>query len=266
MAATSKVKTLEPVRPNAGTEALYRRKLQKLVREMAESVLKTIKRVYKANEPEIAQDEMPYAELKRAVRQLSKKWGKRFDKAAPELAEYFAQAANQRSASQLRRILKEGGFSIEFKMTRAARDVLGASIAEQVSLIKSIPAKYFTDIEGAVMRAVSVGGDLKSLTDHLQNTYGVTHRRAATIARDQNNKALASLTRVRQLDAGITSAVWVHSNGGKTQRKSHVAASKRKQVYDVKRGWFDPDVGQFIQPGQLVGCRCISRPIIPGLG
>lgn len=232
---------------------------------MAEAVLKTLSRAYKANEPEIAQDDMPYAELKRSVRLLSRRWQRKFDKAAPELADYFAQAANKRSATQLKRILADSGFAVEFKMTRATRDVLGASIAEQVSLIKSIPAKYFTDIEGAVMRSVSAGRDLKSLTDHLQNTYGLTHRRAAFIARDQNNKATAALTRVRQQEIGVTEAVWVHSGGGKTQRPTHVAASKRGQKYDVRKGWWDPAVEQFIFPGELPNCRCVSRPVIPGL-
>lgn len=255
---------MEPVRPNAGTEARYRRQLQALVKAMAASVLKTLRRVYAANEPEIAKDELPYAELKRAVRKLSRRWQRKFDEAAPQLADYFAQAANKRSATQLKRILKEGGFTVEFKMTRAARDVLGASIAEQVSLIKSIPEKYFTDIEGAVMRSVSAGRDLKSLTDNLQKNYGVTHRRAAFIARDQNNKATAALTRVRQQEIGVTEAVWVHSGGGKTQRPSHVAASKRQQRYDVTKGWWDPDVEQFIFPGELPNCRCVSRPVIPG--
>lgn len=261
--------TLDPVRPNAAVTARYKRALQELVAQMQESVLYWLKGAYKANQPAIAQDDMPYRELQRAVRKLSKRWQRKFDEAAPKLADYFLQSANSRSQAQLKRILKEAGFSVEFKMDRAFRDVMGASVNENVSLIKSIPAKYFTEIEGAVMRSVVAGRDLKSLADDLSRNYGVTQRRAAFIARDQNNKATAALTRARQTQMGVTEAVWVHTAGGKTQRKTHVAASKRGQRYNVTKGWYDPDAngkgkGAWIFPGELINCRCVSRPVIPG--
>lgn len=256
--------TLPPVRPSKGAEAKYREQLQKLVDAMARAVLKKLRTMYRANVPVIAQDEMPSTELRKAIKKMSKRWQKQFDDGAPQLAEYFTKAANKRSKLQLQKILKDAGFTVEFKMTRAVRDVMNASIGEQVSLIKSIPEKFFTDVEGAVMRSVAKGGSLGDLTAHLEKQYGLTHRRAAFIARDQNNKATAVITRTRQLEAGVTEAIWVHSGGGKTQRKSHVAASKRGQKYDVRKGWFDPDVQQFIQPGELPNCRCVSRPVIPG--
>lgn len=261
---TNKERILPPVRPNAGTEAKYRRKLQALIEEMHASVLYWVKAAYKANEPVIAQDELPTAVLQRVIKKLTRRWEKRFDVASKELAAYFAQAANKRSAQQLQQILKEGGFSVSFKMTRAARDVLNASIAEQVELIRSIPSKYFTDIQGSVMRSVQTGRDLGTLTKELQNNYGVTYRRAALIARDQNNKATATITRVRQKELGLNKAVWVHSGGGKTPRPSHLAAGKRKQEYDINEGWFDPDEGKYIFPGELINCRCVPRAVIAG--
>ena len=258
-------KTLPPVRANAGTEAKYRKRLQDLIREMNDSVLYWLRAAYKANEPAIAQDELPYAALERVIKRLSRRWQKKFDVGAKELAEYFAQQANQRSAQQLARILKDAGFSVEFKMTRAARDVMNASISEQVGLIKSIPQKYFDQVQGDVMRSVQVGRDLSSLTKDLEKNYGVSYRRAAFIARDQNNKATASMTRVRQQELGITEAIWVHSGGGKEPRPTHLAAGKRKQRYDVREGWYDPAEGRHIWPGELINCRCASRAVMPGL-
>ena len=87
-------------------------------------------------------------------------------------------------------------------MTPALRDIRQATIGQQVSLIKSIPSQYFTNIEGLVMRSVQTGRDLGQLTNDLQEQFGVTHRRAAFIARDQNNKATASMTRGRQNELG----------------------------------------------------------------
>lgn len=264
-----KAQTLNPVRPNAGDTAKYRRRLEALIKEMNDSVVFWTEATYKANAPEIAQDELPYAALQRVIRKLSKRWQKRFDEASKELAEYFTKRANQRSAQQLMQMLRDAGFSVKFKMTRAARDVMQASIAEQVGLIKSIPERYFTEVEGAVMRSVQQGRNLSTLTKDLQKNYGVTYRRAKTIASDQNNKMTATLTRVRQQEAGIKEAIWVHSGGGKEPRPNHLAAGQRKQRYDITKGMWDPDAegkgkGKMIFPGELINCRCVSRPVVSG--
>jgi uncharacterized protein with gpF-like domain len=115
------------------------------------------------------------------------------------------------------------------------------------------------------MRSVLKGRDLKTLTDELEHRYGLTRKRAALISHDQNNKATAQIQRVRQLEVGILEARWVHSAGGRTQRPTHVKASRDRVTYDVRTGWYDPDEGRKILPGELINCRCIAAPVIPGL-
>lgn len=254
---------LRPVHPNAGIEAEYRRKLQALVKEMNESVLYWLRAQYKANGPVIAQDDvLPASALQKTIRRLAERWQRNFDEAAPKLADYFATAAAERSDAALRSILRKAGMTVKFRMTKAARDIMRATVNQQVSLIKSIPSQYFTQIEGSVMRSVTAGRDLGALTKELQDHYGVTHRRAAFIARDQNNKATASMTRARQDELGVIEAQWVHSGGGRHPRPTHVAMSGK--TYDVKKGMWDPAVNRFIFPGEEPNCRCISRSIIPG--
>jgi uncharacterized protein with gpF-like domain len=87
---------------------------------------------------------------------------------------------------------------------------------------------------------------------------------AALIARDQNNKATAVFVRVRQKQAGITKAMWLHSHGGKEPRKTHLANDGK--LYDPAKGWFDPDpkVRRHIYPGELINCRCSSITVVPG--
>lgn len=261
---SSNEKLLRPVHPNCGIEAEYRRKLAALIDEMAKSVSYWMKVTYRKNEPEIAQDELSSAALREAIRKLVKRWNDRFDEAAKQLAEHFSTSVSQRSDAALKKILKDGGFAIEFKMTRAQRDVLNATIQENVSLIKSIPQQYFTQVEGSVMRSVQAGRDLKSLSDDLIKHYGVTKRRAAFIARDQTNKATASLTRARQVESGITEAIWVHSGGGKEPRPTHAKAGRDKARYDIREGWYDPHEGKNIMPGELINCRCVSRAVVKG--
>jgi uncharacterized protein with gpF-like domain len=257
-----KTQTLPAVRPNCGLEALYRKKLKKLIDEMHCSVIYWLRAEYKQHEGELVFDASPVVELRKALRLLSRRWQKRFNEASHKLAKYFAQSASQRTDKQLQSILGKAGFTVEFKLTQAQQNVLKATVAANVALIKSIPQKYLHDVEQKVMVAVQQGGKLGDLTKSLQATYGVTKRRAALIARDQNNKATSALQRQRQIELNISQAIWLHSLGGKHPRKTHIANDGKR--YDVGKGWYDPDEKKFIFPGQLINCRCTSRSVIPG--
>lgn len=293
---TNKPRVLRPVHPCHSTQLEYRQKLECLIDKMNQSVLYWLKAAFKANEPEvtalaqdsvwqevipgdssdpdpskwtparfewiIAKDALPATALRKAIRKLSRRWQRDFNEASWDLARWFSLRAHKRSTKQLHSILKKGGWTVEMQMSPAQRDILHATINENVSLIKSIPAQYFTQIEGMVMRSVQTGRDLHQLTGDLQKQYRVTRRRAELIARDQNNKASASMTRAKQIELGITEAVWVHSGGGKHPRPTHVKNNGQK--FDVREGWYDPAVRKKIWPGTEINCRCISRSVIAG--
>lgn len=258
--------TLGRVVPNSAIELRYRRALDVLVAAMCEEVQEAVIKTYEDHEPEmvLAEDARPTpaSRLSRVVSQMAKKWQERFDEASEEMADYFADDVEERSSRALRKLLRDGGISVRFQMTKAMRDVVDATTAENVGLIKSIPQKYLGDVEGMVMRSVTLGRDLGSLSDELREKYGITKRRAALIARDQNNKATASMIRVRQVEIGVEKAVWHHSTAGKEPRPTHVKMSGR--TYDVKKGMWDPAVGKHIFPGELINCRCTSSSVIPG--
>jgi SPP1 gp7 family putative phage head morphogenesis protein len=147
-------------------------------------------------------------------------------------------------------------------MTPAMRDIIQATVHENVSLIKSIPRQYLTQVEGLTMRSVQSGRDLGFLAKGLQKQFGVTKKRAALIARDQNNKATTMLNRARQTELGITEAIWVHSSAGKKPRPTHVKMNGKR--YDVSEGMYDSHEGRYVLPGELINCRCTSRSVIPG--
>lgn len=254
---------LRPVSPNAGIEAEYRRRLKALIEKMHASINHWLLFAYKANEPEMAQDASPAMAMRAVMRKLSRQWLKNFDVGAGKLADWFAQKTKDYSDPALEKILKDAGFLVEFTMTRPMNDAYQAVIGEQVGLIRSIAQKHLSQVETIVMQGVQNGRDLSYISKKLQEQFGVTKRRAAFIARDQNNKATATLNRVRRLEIGIEEAIWVHSGGGKHPRPSHLKAGKDKLRYSVRQGAFID--GEYIQPGELINCRCVSRPIIPGL-
>lgn len=264
MKARKNEKTLRPVWPNAGIEADYRRRLKKLIKEMADSAEYWIAAAYKANEPAVlASDELPATALKRAMRKLAGRWQKEFDELAPKLAAHFAKSAANRSDAALRQILREAGFTVKFQATRAVQDILQATIAENVSLITNIPEQFFTGIEGAVYRSVTAGRDLASLTKELHERYGIEQRRAAAISLDQNNKVTSAITRARRIELNLFEADWMHSHAGRKPRPAHVKMSGKR--FDIRKGMWDDHEKKWVQPGQLVRCRCSSRPVIKGL-
>ena len=253
--------TLAPVHPNRGLEAAYRKKLQAAVDELHASIVYWIKAQYRATPPEmLAMDKSPAAELRDAMARLSRRWLRKFSDMADQLAGWFSKASQERYDAALKHILKKGGWTVEMKMTREVNDVVQASIAENVTLIKSIAQQHLNEVSGLVMRATQAGRDMKFLTDELEKFLPKARNRAALIARDQTNKATAAVTRARQTELGITHAIWLHSSGGRFPRASHVQMSGKP--YSIADGVVLD--GEKVWPGTAINCRCVSKSIVPG--
>jgi len=261
-------KLLKPVRPNIGLEAQYRKRLEGFVEKIHKSVMRFVVAGYRAHTPVLAQDASPADWLNRIVRALRRRWTKKIDEAAPKLAEFFAQSVEKRSTDALKKILKDSGIAVDFKLTAAMRDILDATVHSNVSLIKSIPSKYFDSVEQIVAKGVTTGNDLKQITDDLQREFGVSRRRAAFIARDQASKSNSALTRARQTEVGISRGVWRHSHAGRSVRLSHLEMDGKE--FDLKQGIWDRNAngkgkGAWVQAGFLINCKCYWSPVLPGL-
>lgn len=258
-------KTLKPVRPNAGVEAAYYKALMSEIDEMQDSIVYWLKANYRKVEPQIvAQDASPASVLSSIMDKLTAQWRVKFNEVAAEMARRFVRSAQSHTDGAFSKHLRDSGFSVKFKPTKAIETAAQLSINENVTLIKSIASQHLGEVNGLVMRSAMAGRDLATLTTELQERYGVTKRRAAFIARDQNNKASAAITRTRQMSLGITEAEWAHSHGGKHPRESHVKAGRERLRYRLDQGADVDGNGKLIFPGELPNCRCVARPIIPG--
>lgn len=256
---TGKPITLKPVRANAGIEAAYRKRLTALIEEMNSSLLYWLSAAYKQSGA-MALDSSPAMEMRAAMGRMASRWQKNFDKGAGDLSVWFAEKNKSYADTALKNILKEAGFTVELKMTPAMNNAYQAVIGEQVGLIKSIASQHLTRVESMVMQSVQTGRDLGTLSKQLQAQFGVTKRRAALIARDQNNKATATITKTRQQSLGITKAKWRHSSAGKDPRPSHLKADG--EIYEVAKGMYLD--GEWVWPGTCINCRCTSSPVIAG--
>ena len=255
-------KTVRAIHSNRGIEAAYRRELKAMIDEMTDSTDYWISAAYKKEPPRMAGlvgDASPSDKMKKTIAGLAKRWIKKFNDAAPKIAAKYIYRTYKYSDSAFMAALKASGFAVEFKMTPAMNDALNAEIAENVGLITNIPEKYYSQIEGIVMRSFSAGSDLQKMTRDLRALHPKLADRAVLIARDQTNKATAVTARARQLELGFKKAIWMHSHAGKIPRPDHVAADGKE--FDIAKGCLIS--GEYILPGQLINCRCTSRAILP---
>jgi SPP1 gp7 family putative phage head morphogenesis protein len=231
-----------------------------LINDMHAAVEQLVTIAYR-NAPPVAMDASPVRAMKKQLKELVNQWQRKFDGAAPKIAEAYLKGSFKATDSAMRMALKDAGWAVQFKMTPAMQEAFQASLAENVGLIKSIPQEYLQQVEGAVMRSYTRGRDLQSLVTALKALYPKAANRAHFIALDQSNKANSVVTRARQLELGIVEGVWMHSHAGKVPRPTHVAMNGKR--YKIAEGMYDSAVDRFIFPGEEPGCRCTGRSVLP---
>lgn len=252
--------------PNIASQARYYDKLRHLIQQMSDATTDTLDGFFK--EPHVvtyfAQDASVAEQAREIMTVLRTKFDEIFSLAAPPLATTVATEASQSSATSLEGSLKQlsGGLTIDTHiLTGEMKDILTATIAENVSLIKSISSEYFTQIQGAVMRSITTGNGLADLVPFLQSHENITLRRARIIARDQTRKAFSNMNFARMRQIGIQEYEWLHSAGGQKPRRLHQRMSGN--IYRVdKPPIIDEKTGQRGKPGDLINCRCRAVPII----
>ena len=248
------------LRPNEGMRVEYQRELEALIDTMDASLSYWIIRTYRRTMPILVTDSAADV-LSATILAHGKRWVDRIEKLGPQLARKFARVTQERVDAQAVTMMRTAGFTVRFKMTPGEQSVVDAIVHENVALIRSIAEQHLSGVEQAVMRSVQRGRDMSALSIELREVYGVTHRRAAFIARDQNSKATGLLARARFMELGLTEGVWKHSGGGKVPRPEHVAMSGQR--FNLEEGAFLE--GVWTWPGVEINCRCVLGPYIPGV-
>lgn len=264
-----KTKRLKAVNYNAGNIKWYQRELLAEIREMNDDVKRQVLEIIRDNplaqDSKMAMDANPVQLVKRALDALARKWVDRFINKAFPISDDLVKKTESAVDRGLLASARKESLTINMQWTPAMTEKVDAIIAENVSLIRSIPEKYFTEVEGMVYRAVARGVDRKALADEIESAFGkrhgITRRRAEFIARDQIRKATSSLSNARQQAAGIKKGIWIHSGGGNEPRKKHVHANGEEFFLD--KGLPIGDKGQYVLPGEEPNCGCTWKPVLP---
>ncbi len=253
---------LRAAKPNAGIRSEYQKRILALLKALSEDILREIEAAYAEEAPQIAQDAAPASKLSQLMNDLRKRFGGRFDTGAEETADWFSAKASANATRAQKAAMNAAGlgdFAVRYDYGNARADVVQAIAKENVSLIKTIGSEYFDKVENSVLRSVTQGRDLNGLAQELKHLYDVSARRAALIARDQNNKATEAIARTNDLAAGITKGEWIHVPGRLSSRASHKAMHGK--IFDLSEGLYDPDEGRKVKPAELIACNCTYRPI-----
>ncbi len=264
-----KTTRLKPINYNAGNIRWYQKQLLTEIREMNDEVRREIVNAIRDNplaqDANLAMDANPVEMIRKMLDVLSGKWVRDFINKAKSWSDEMIDKTQTAVDRGLLAAARRESMTINMQWTDAMLEKREAIIAENVSLIRSIPEKYFTEVEGMVYRAVARGGDRKMLADEIERNFGkrhgITRRRAEFIARDQTRKATSALSAARQQAAGIVEGEWVHSGGGNKPRHSHVKAGRERKRFKLSEGCLID--GEYIMPGQLPNCGCVWRPVLP---
>ena len=257
-----KQQTLPAIRPNAGIERQYQKALLGIVQEMQIEIQDALIKEFRkrARQEKLAMDGISDWSG-HVIDYLIERWNQRLETLAPEIGKLFINRTATNYDAQLKKHLRDAGFTVRFQMTPFQQEALQAALAENVGLIKSIGSEYLNRVQTHVWQSVTSGFDLATLSKNLQNDFGVTKRRADFITRDQASKANAVIESARRRELGITKAIWLHSHAGKQPRPSHMKANGK--LFDVSKGMYLD--GEWVLPGQLINCRCVSKSIIEGV-
>ena len=254
------------VHPNAGVTDWYAGQLKALLQEASADAVMMLTTVMRDPPPVgIIATDAPVSKVDKALKKWGDKWRGKFDKLSTKIARQFASRAFSSTDTSLKAALRNAGFTVQFKPTRKSVEAFKLVLSDNVGLIRNLHASFYSKIQQDVWASVRAGSDLAKLSERLHKSYTIEGKRAALIARDQNAKAKAVIESTRRQELGIRQAIWQHSSAGKEPRPVHVKWGREGKVFDLDKGLYDPEAGEWVLPGTLINCRCTSRAIVPGL-
>lgn len=238
------------------TEIAYNRKLQQIVKLVQADINAELVPAIKQSVPEYVADAWSDV-IAATLQRLVTRWTSPFARQqAREIAGSFVTDASTRAMRKTVGIDLYGGNDQLIDYLKAAAD-------QNATLITSIPSQYLEQVSNIVTGNMRAGMRPSYIEEALVKQFGVTQRRAKLIARDQTSKIQGEITRIRQVNSGITYFRWLTAHDERV-RPSHVAVGKR----DVGYGpgvfkWSDLPVVDGVPtfPGQPINCRCVAVPL-----
>lgn len=138
-------------------------------------------------------------------------------------------------------------------------DVMATRLAEQVTLIKSLPTEAAQRVHEWTLVGIEDSSRSTTMIDAIQRSGPVTANRAKLIARTEVARTASLLTETRARAVGSLGYIW------RTSRDSDVRDSHAK-MEGVYVPWDTPPTlsdGTTTHAGQIYNCRCYPEVVVP---
>lgn len=271
----------KPVYAPFAMQMQYRKELYALIEGMDKD-FRTILKIYRDKQKQIAMDDTGIStDIQDKINKLGYKWQKKFNSYAEQMAKKRVEKTLKQADTQLITVLAayfttQGLIDIFKTKTQELNQVMKVNVAENISLIESIPEQYIKRVQTMVTNAMNNAGGWVDLRGQIIKTKDITLRRAKMIARDQTNKVFNAVTLRRFEQIGITKVKWKHSHADKDPRHYHIRQWDGESgltdghpngldgfEFDISNPpIIDEKIGQRGFPGTLINCSCMMIPVI----
>lgn len=177
-----------------------------------------------------------------------------------KLGQWVVGASDRHLGRTIRAVQSATGVDVSLSLRLGdVRPILEASIRENVGLISKLNADTKARVEQILLDGFTQRKSRTQIARELREAMGITWRRARLIARDQNEKINATLTRYRNQQLGIKWFRWITRLDSRVRRTHRAREGK---VYSWARGAPIPE--RF--PGIAINCRCVAEGVIEYAG
>jgi SPP1 gp7 family putative phage head morphogenesis protein len=158
------------------------------------------------------------------------------------------------------------GITVPPQLTASRRKKIADEWQNNMELyIKDFAEEEITKLRKEVMKSAFAGNRHEALVTTIQDSYGVTARKAKFLARQETSLLMTKFKESRYTDSGVTEYVWACVAGS----PNHPVRPSHKILEGKTFSWDDPPIttapdepARRNNPGQDYNCRCFAKLIV----
>lgn len=273
-----RAKALRALESNRGLAIAAGKRIRAIVNQFEKAYKKEALKIaakYCKNEVQDAAISVVPSELEIALAALAAKQSMGMGSNAKQVSRWYCRQLLRNISADQKRALKKAGIStawlkqkwtVQIVRGQYVAPSVAAKIPEQVeanaALITKLCERSAQKVQNAIAEGISRGYNLSRLTEKINSLENMDEARAARVALDQSCKLNQFIQVENSKALGVKEGIWVHVPGQYESRASHMKMNGKK--FDLEKGMYDPDVKDYVQPGELPYCRCCFKAILPG--
>ena len=234
------------------------KRIQSRIDEMIKATERDLKRLFDGGEyTGYAMDENTGSQARILMSKLWKRFEQLFRSVAYPITKEMVRMAEKDSAASLKASMGKivEGFTLPAEaMTPQLQEIIAASSARSVALIKRVPAEYLGPIEQAVYQSITTGRGLADLKPFLEKQGVKVKNWAHNVSMDQTRKVYNDINAGRMTAIGVDEYEWVHSGGSNQPREYHRDVLNGKRFKLSAPPIIDQRTKVRGKPGDLIHC------------